>query len=290
MANSIALFKAWTPILDEKLHQESLTAVLDGAPELARAGANAHEMIIQKIEVDGLGKYDKATGYTDGDVTLTNETVACNFDRSRMFNVDAVDNIETANLLVGKLMDVFIKDKVAPEVDAHRIATYASTSGIGSASAALATGDAYAKAIRVALNSMDENEVPYEGRVLFITPTGKGYIDDLDLTKSRAILDRFDEIVMVPQARMISKIKQNDGKTSGEQAGGYEKASDGKFVNFLIVQKDCVAQFNKHLDLKVITPEANQTADGWKFGYHSVGVNQAYENKVKGIYAHLSTT
>ena len=37
MANQIALFKEYVPILDEVYKEASKTAVLDGAPELARA-------------------------------------------------------------------------------------------------------------------------------------------------------------------------------------------------------------------------------------------------------------
>ena len=85
MANQIALFKACVPILDEVYKEASKTAMLDGAPDLARAGANANELIIPKPDMQGLGDYNRNSGYVDGDVTLTNQTVTCNFDRGRMF-------------------------------------------------------------------------------------------------------------------------------------------------------------------------------------------------------------
>ena len=71
MPNSIALFKNYVPILDEVYREASRTAVLDGAPELARAGANAGELIIPKMTMDGLADYARASGYVDGNVTLT---------------------------------------------------------------------------------------------------------------------------------------------------------------------------------------------------------------------------
>ena len=43
---------------------------------------------------------------------------------------------------------------------------------------------------------------------------------------------------------------------------------------------------SKHLAPKVIPPEANPAADAWKFGYRMVGIADAYENKVAGIYLH----
>ena len=94
MSNTIELAKSFVPKLDECYRLASLTSVLDGAPELAKQGANA------------------------------NETVKCNFDRGRMFTVDNMDNAETAGLAFGRLASEFIRTKVAPEVDAFRFASY----------------------------------------------------------------------------------------------------------------------------------------------------------------------
>ena len=49
MANSIALFKTYVTLLDEVYKEASLTAELDGAPELVKQGANANELIIPKL-------------------------------------------------------------------------------------------------------------------------------------------------------------------------------------------------------------------------------------------------
>ena len=37
---------------------------------------------------------------------------------------------------------------------------------------------------------------------------------------------------------------------------------------------------------KIVTPEQNQSADAYKFGYRNVGIADVYENKVAGIYLH----
>ena len=71
-----------------------------------------------------------------------------------------------------------------------------------------------------------------------------------------------------------------------ESAGGYRKATSGKDINFLVIHRDAPIQFTKHLAPKVIPPEANPAADAWKFGYRMVGIADAYENKVAGIYLH----
>lgn len=302
MANAITLFKQYVSMLDEVYKLSSLTSDLDGASDLARQGANANELIIPKLSMQGLADYSRNGGYIDGDVTLTNESVRCNFDRGRMFTVDTLDDAETAGLAFGRLAGEFIRTKVVPELDAFRFAAYAQTTGISTVTgAALSTGAGVVEAIRAAINKMDEDEVPQEQRYLYITPTLLGLVEDLDTTKSKKVLEGFAKITKVPQSRFYTKIAQKSGKiittgegqdasTTDETAGGYAKASDGKNINFMVIHKPALIQYQKHTVPKVITPEQNQTADAWKFGYRTVGIADAYENKVAGIYLHKSTT
>ena len=290
MPNAITLFKKYTTLLDEVYKAAALTSVLDGASDLARQGANVNELIIPKISMDGLANYDRNSGYVSGDVTLTNETVTCNFDRGRMFTVDNLDNAESAGIAFGRLASEFIRTKVVPELDAFRLATYAGVSGISTvAGAALSTGEAVVSAIRAAVNTFNEDEVPADQRYLFITPTLWGLVQDMDTTKSKQVTEGLT-IIQTPQSRMYTAITQKDGTSEGQESGGYAKAANAKNINFLLIHKAAVIQFQKHVAPKVITPEQNQDSDAWKFGYRNVGIADAYENKVAGIYLHKSTT
>lgn len=132
---------------------------------------------------------------------------------------------------------------------------------------------------------MDEDEVPAEDRHLFITSTLYGMILDLDTTKSKEVLSEFASINKVPQSRFYTVIDLKTGKT-GEEVGGFEKDASGKDINFMVVHKPAILKFNKHIAPKVITPDANQDADAWKFGYRKYGLVDVYENKVAGIYLH----
>lgn len=286
MANTIQKFKKYVVgLLDEVYKNASKTAILDGAPELASQGANADELIIPKIDMDGLGDYDRNSGYTQGDVTFTNETVKCNFDRGRMFTVDNVDNMDTAGMAFGRLSGEFIRTKVVPELDAFRFATYAATSGAGitAHSGSYADGEAVRKAIAAKNDAMTDAEVPAEGRVLFINPVLNGMIRDMDTTKSKELLAKFAAVVEVPQARFYTAIEQLDGKSEGQKNGGFKKADSGFNLNFLIVEKSAVIQYQKHVAPKTVTPEQNQDADAYKFGYRNVGIADTYENKAAGI-------
>ena len=286
MPNTIQLARTYTNLLDEVYQQSSLTAVLESDATLSRAGANANEIVIPKLSMDGLADYDRNSGYTNGNVDLSWETVKFNYERGRSFQVDNMDNEETQSIAFGRLAGEFIRTKVVPELDAFRFSTYAGIPNVGTATGSLATGEAVIGALRTATSEMDEAEVPMEDRHLFITPTLLGLVQDLDTTKSKEVLSRFATITKVPQTRFYSAIELLDGKSPSEEKGGYKKAEAGVELNFEIIHKPAVLQFTKHAVPKIISPEMNQDADAWKYGYRNYGLCDAYENKVAGIYVH----
>lgn len=296
MANSITTFKKYIDLIDDVYKENAKTAILDGDNSLVQAGSNAHEIVIPKISMDGLGDYSRNGGYVDGDVTVTNETVEFNYDRGRAFTVDAMDNEETAGVAFGKLAGEFVRVKVVPELDAFRFAKYAGISGISkvTAGATLSSGADVIAALRAGTTKMDEDEVPPEDRHLFVTPTVYGLVQDMDTTKSREVMSRFADITLVPQSRFYTAVTLYDGKTDtssqdngvNQKPGGFVKASAAKDINFMIIHGPAVLQYTKHTVTKVITPEENQTADAWKFPYRAYGLADVYENKVAGIYLH----
>ena len=235
MANTIALRKAYSTMLDEVYKLASLTAVLDGPNELVREGANANEILIPKMSMQGLANYNKQTGYVAGDVTLEYETKKCSYDRGRMFTIDAMDNIESAGVAFGRLSGEFLRTKVVPELDAYRLAGYASIDGVTTVAAALNDGKAALAALRTARSKIENAEANLATCYLFINPTIYGMIEDLDTTASKKAIEGFAGIVKVPEGRFYSKI---DLTASG--AGGYAKNSEGKAVNFMIVDKQAV--------------------------------------------------
>lgn len=281
MANAITLRKQYSALLDEVYKLSSLTAVLDGPNDLVREGANANEILIPKMSMQGLANYNKQTGYVAGDVTLEYETKKCTYDRGRMFTVDAMDNIESAGIAFGRLSGEFLRTQVVPELDAWRLASYASISEVTTVSAALSDGKAALAALRTARGKIENAEANLATCYLFINPTVLGMIEDLDTTASKKAIEGFAGIIKVPQGRFYNKIT-----LTASGAGGYTKASGGLDMNFLIVDKQAAIQFQKHTVSKIITPEANQDADAWKFGYRTVGIVECKDNKKDGIYVH----
>lgn len=282
MPNTIQLRKFYSEALDEVYKLASLTSVLDGDNSLVKEGANANEILIPKMSMDGLANYGRNSGYVNGSVNFSYETKKIGYDRGRMFSVDALDEQE-ATPVFSALSAEFVRTQVAPELDAYRLGAYASKAGIGSATGALATGKAAIDAVMAAKSAIKDAEAGLGTVYLFIKGALKDLIDGLDTTASRAALDGWAGVIEVPSARFYKTVTLNDGTTSGQEAGGFSGADA---INFIAIDKRAAIQFQKHTVNKIITPDQNQDADAWKFGYRTAGIAEVRDNKLGGIFAH----
>lgn len=286
--NSIELFKKNAPQLLDKIYKaESTTSDFDINGALVQAGKNANEIIVPVLDMDGLGDYDRNSGYIDGDVSLTNETKKFNYERGRKLKTDTIDNEETGGVILGNLSAEFLRTKVIPEVDAVRYATYASIPGISKVSAGVTydTAEAVYKAIADAWDKMTDDEVPEDNRHLRITSTLLGMIRDMDTYKSKELLSKFASIKVVPQSRFQTVIELLSGKDAeGERKGGFKKGTESKDINFMIIHKPALLQYTKHNKMKLFTPDQDQDGDNYKWLYRLYGLNEYYANKVAGIY------
>lgn len=288
MANSIELFKKNAPELLDKIYKaESTTSDFDINGALVQAGKNANEIIVPVLDMDGLGDYDRNSGYIDGDVSLTNETKKFNYERGRKLKTDTIDNEETGGVILGNLSAEFLRTKVIPEVDAVRYATYAAIPGISKVETGVTYTEANAvyKAIADAWDKMTDDEVPEENRYLRITSTLLGMIRDMDTYKSKELLSKFAGIKVVPQGRFQTVIELLSGKdTDGERKGGFKSGTESKDINFMIIHKPALLQYTKHNKMKLFTPDQDQDGDNYKWLYRLYGLNEYYNNKVAGIY------
>ena len=284
MSNTIALAKNYISILDEVYKNASVTADLISDATMMRAGANASEIMYPQIEVGGLGDYDRNSGYTSAAVKLGWKTAKFNYDRGAKLEVDVMDNQESMNLAFTRAGAELQRTKVAPEADAFTFATVCSFEGISIKEEAFADAAAFLSALIEAKNTMDEDEVPEEGRILYATPTLMNGVMSLDTTKSREILNAFTVKKKVPQSRFYTAIDLLDGKSADEQAGHFKKADSAREVNFMIIHKPAVIKFDKHVASDVIPASLNADADGDILKYRKYGLVDYYKNKAAGFY------
>ena len=287
MANNLVLAKNYIPLLDEVYKRESVTAGLTGDPAMVRAGTNVNEICYPQISVQGLGDYDRNSGYTDNSVSLEWKTVTYNYDRGTKISVDTMDDQESFNIAFGRAGGELMRTKVAPEADAFTFAVIAGKEGISKAApAALKDAVEFLAALIEAKNVMDEDEVPEENRLLFATPTLINGLMALDTYKSKEIMNSFSGVKKVPQSRFYTAIDLLDGKSGGEELGGYKKAEGAADINFMIIHKPAIIKYDKHVANDIIPPSNNPNSDSYILKYRKYGIVDVYANKVAGIYLH----
>ena len=289
MANSITLAEKFLPVIDDIYKKQSITQILDNDTQVNFVGANKVQIL--KTSTTGLGDYSREDGYPKGDVTATWETMTLSVERGKELSIDRMVNEETLGMAFGAVTGSFMREWVIPEIDIYRFAKYASADGISKASGTL-TADNILLAIDEAKKQMDADEIPEEGRILFVN-------SDLQLLLNQSVSRCYGsdaavntimgtyngmQVVYVPSSRFATKVELADGAT----ATGFKKADDAETINFMLVYPGSVLQVQKFAMPKIFTPDENQDKDMWKFQFRLYHDCFVYDNKAKGIYVNTA--
>jgi hypothetical protein len=290
MANSIELVEAYRAIVDGVYKRDSLTARMD-AQTLAPPEFDGTPVVkILKISTVGMGTYSRATGYPAGNITAAWESLTLSVERGRAFTLDRMDDEETLGAAMASVIPEYVRTQVIPEIDAYRFAEYASWSGVSTTSAATLSASTILAALNAAKTQMNEDEVPEEGRLLYLSSTVGQYLDAAVtrmLANEQTVEQRvnmFDgmPVIRVPQSRFYTGLTLDAGATAS--AGGYSK--NGYDLNFMIIHPPAVVQATKLNQVKYFDPDVNQSSDGHLWQHRLYYGAFVEENKVDGIYYH----
>ncbi len=304
---SIGLISKYSAsVLDELFVKNSATGILLRNLNKLKF-LDAKTLYLPSYTLDGLGDYSRTNGYVNGSVGVTWKPYTLDRDRGKRFNIDAMDDEESAGLAYGELQNQFMRRHVIPETDAYFLSSLAQAAidseniieGANVATGTIAANTIVSK-INEAVKAMDDKEVPSEDRVLFVSTEvdllmkntteltkriSQGeYAAPNGITFSVRMYDGMP-IVVVPPKRFKTGYTFNTGSETTAKFG-FEPATGATDINFMIVQLDSCYPVNKHLAIKVVTPEVNQEFDGYSFYYRNYGKLVIAENKVAGIYVH----
>lgn len=290
VTNNIALASRFLPMLDEIYKAESRSAILDTATERVDfTGANT--VNIFTLNTVGMGNYDRNAGFVPGDVNGSWQPYVLETDRGRSYMVDVLDNDETLGMAFGGLLSTVERQHIIPEVDAFRFSAYAS----GAASAnvvteTLSAGAATVASIDAATVALDNAEVPYEGRILFVSPSVYGLLksgltryllnDERNVNTNVEFYNDM-RVISVPQPRFNTAITLA-APTASDAAGGF--TASGSAINFMIIHPNAVLQVMKHYVPRIFSPEVNQEADAWKLNMRYAHGAWVLSQKTNGIY------
>lgn len=219
-------------------------------------------------------------------------------DRSTSFMLDAMDVNETNFVAsAGNVSSEFQRTQVVPEVDSYRyskIYAEAEKGRIDYTLDAATVFEAFIDDIAYVQDMVGENE-PLVASISGIAAAAISKLKDYQKlvdttnfvagtlnTKVKSINDV--PLFKVPSARMYTSYVFKDGKTAGQEQGGFEKGETAKQINWIIMPRRAVIAVAKQDNMKIITPEVNQTADAWKIAYrkfHDVWIKQSYLDTIR---------
>lgn len=301
--NTLATATLFQETLDKVAMHEALTGWMEAnaGDVIYNGGA---EIKIPKMSLQGLGDYDRDNGYTQGSVTLEYETRKMTQDRGRKFSLDAVDVDETNFVATAStVMGEFQRVHVVPEIDAYRLSKIATDVIAASKAGMIEYG--YTPAESTILRKMKTGikkirDAGYNGD-LIIHATGDVMLElemflstkmqtatisigGIDLTVPA--IDKC-AIIETPQNRMYTSIKMNDGKTAGQEVGGYAKGATAKDINFMIIPKPGAIAVSKQDKMRIFDPNTNQKADAWAMDYRRFHDVWTKDNTLPLIYLNI---
>ncbi len=287
--------------LDLLAVQEAVTGWMDANAGQVKYKGGA-EVKIPKMSVDGLGDYDRDSGYPQGGVSVSYQTREMTQDRGRKFQLDAMDVDETNFVsTASSVMGMFQREKVVPEIDAYRLSAIASMAiehGKHVKYGYTPAESDILREIKTGIQAVRDNG--YTGP-LVIHATGDvtlelemamaSKIHSVDFAKGGIVtkVPSVDDvpIIATPKDRMYTAITINDGKTEGQEAGGYVKASGAKDVNFIVLPLRTPLAVTKQDVMRIFDPLTNQDANAWAMDYRRYHDLWVLDNKKNSIYVNI---
>lgn len=291
ISNSIGLASEYLPLLDEVYKAESKTAILDTAQDRVRWSDEYHTFYLFETDMVGLANYSRNGGFVRGDVTASWRGYEPQWDRGRQFVVDRIDNAESMGMAFGTLAGEFMRTKVVPETDAVRFAQYAKAASNSMKKAeSISTGDGAVAAIDLATEKLDDAEVPYEGRILFLNPTMYRYLKSgitrYTMNGENGIdynVEMYNDmrVITVPSGRFNTVITLGQ-PDAHDGAGGYTAA--GSTINFMVIHPSAIMQAVKLANPRIFSPEQFQQAQAWAYDFRQYHGAWVKHQKANGIY------
>ena len=283
--NTIELATVFQKALDTKATEKLTSGWMEG--NLGNVIYNGgKEIKIPKLDMQGLGDYSRSEGYAPGTVSLEYETRTMTQDRGRQFMLDSMD-VNESNFVANasNVMSTFQANYVVPEIDAYRYSKIASLLIEETKNnVVLATGgNAITKANILDLLDADieaiQDVVGDIPLIITMSTPCRTFLNNaidkkLDANtftngKINTKVSMYNNIpiIGVPSSRMKTKYTFRDGRTSGQEVGGFVAADDAKNINWLITPVKAPIAVSKTDKVRIFDPNVYQGADAWSLDY-----------------------
>ncbi len=292
MANNIAYAQKYSPELDKMITQEAKTGFF--ADNVFRAKfVGAKTVQIPEISLGGLGDYDRAEGYSKGDVNLTFKDYTLTKDRSKQMTIDAQDADESGVPdLVGKLVGEYTRTIVNPEIDAYVLSKLAGIATTASNTKTFAAATAVADLLDTINNVEAASGYSNVELVAFVDPVMNSAILTSDELKRSITVSEFKQgevntqvkklngcaIIPVSAERMHTILKFTED--------GFEPDTGSKTIKAVVLPKSAASLVKKVDKVNVLSPNEVEDMDAYKINYrlyYDCFVKKSHTNTVHAI-------
>lgn len=301
--NSLAYASVFMSDLDKQLVEGSTTGWMEANAGQVQYNGGA-EVKIPKMQMSGLGDYDRDGGFAKGAVTVTYETKKLTQDRGRTFQLDAMDVDETNfAATAGAVMGEFQRTKVIPEIDAYRYSKIAELAqAAGKTKEYTAAVDTIFETLMNDMTTIRDTVGDGCEMVIAMNAKAAGMLDlakgGTNVLESGVFQQGSAElkvkeidgcpIIRVPSARFQTKYTFLDGVTENEMEGGFATATEAKAINWIIMVKNAPVAISKTDVTRIFDPMTNQNANAWKIDYRKYHDIWITDNGMDGILVNIS--
>lgn len=301
--NTLEYAKLFQTQLDLQVEQQATSGWMEAnAGQVIYNGGD--EIKIPKIALQGLGDYDRDDGFAQGSVTYQYETHKLTQDRGRTFQIDAMDVDETNfGVTAANVMSEFQRLHVIPEIDAYRY-SFIATKAIGAGNSETYTLDEATILKKLYSHIFKLTDIGVDMSQLVITMSYKAYEV---LTNNSTIQKRIDAgqfaqgginltvktlegipLIPVSSNRMKTAYIFRDGKTAGQEAGGFVPDTEAKDIHWIVSARNAPIGISKTDVVRIFDPMTNQKANAWKIDYRKYHDVIIPDNKLPTIFVAVS--
>ena len=250
---------------------------------------NAQTIKLPRMTVSGYKDHTRTPGFNSGTLKNDWEAKKLEHDRDVEFWVDPMDIDETnLTLSVANIQNTFETEQAIPEKDSYRFSKLHTelTTYSGRIDKTVISTANFLEVFDEEMTRMDEEGVPEEGRILYVTPSMNKIVKEAEglqrvisvttpSTINRKVHSLDDvKIKMVPAARM---------KTVYDFTEGCKPGGSAKQINFILIHPSCVVCRDKYSYIKLFTPGTDsRTADGYLYQNRYYSDLFLLEKKVAG--------
>lgn len=288
MPNTVNYVTQFERELTQKYRRELMTAEM--TTEKVKF-INANTVKLPFIEMAGYKDHSRNGGFNRQNVKNDFQTFVLKHDRDVEFFVDTMD-VDESNLALAaaNVTNEFEEQQAIPETDCYRTskcyAEYKEHGGTPDSTAL--TNETILGIIDNAMMKMTEDEVPLEGRILYVTPSVEKMINEakeiqrfIGLNQNNGKIQR--KIVDLDGLK-IKPILSSRMKTVYDFSDGCKPGTNAKQINMILFHPKSLLACDKHQYIK-LWPEGSHTqGDGYLYQNRKYGDLFVIPNRVEGIY------